>query len=75
MMTKEQFEVQDREGKKSSFARWKDEPMVRMVMAQLPPNESLDMILRAAFEAGWNSGSGHTAVSLVSSIMSADKRR
>jgi hypothetical protein len=74
MISKEQFEAQAAVNKKEGFAKWKDEPMTRMVLSQLPPNESLNMVLRAAFEAGFNNGSGYGMLTVIQSIMKEPPR-
>ena len=75
MMTKEQFEIKAARDKKAAFDRWMKEPMTRMVISQLPPNEQLEVILKAAFESGFNAGSGSTAGSFIESLLPMPGRR
>lgn len=45
----------------AAFDKWLSEPMVRICMAQIPAtdySDTLKLLLRSAFDAGFRSGSG-----------------
>ena len=58
--------------KKESFAKWMDEPMVRMGLSMIPKGDhedALKMVLQSAFQAGFAAGSGHMLSSMVESLL------
>lgn len=59
-----------------SFARWLAEPMTRMGISMIPAGEhrdTLQLLLRSAFDAGTQCGQGGFAVELLE-VMFKDRR-
>ena len=58
--------------KKESFAKWMDEPMVRMGLSMVPMGDhedALKMLLQSAFIAGFGAGSGSMLASVVEGLL------
>ena len=58
--------------KKEGFAKWMDEPMVRMGLSMIPKGDhedALKMLLQSAFQAGFGAGSGNMLASVVESVL------
>jgi len=63
--------------KKTAFAKWLDDPMVRLTMAAIPAGdqkEALRVLLESAFESGFNVGTGDVLTELVEAMIRKDKR-
>lgn len=57
---------------KAAFDKWLDEPMVRMGMSMVPAGDhkdTLQMLLRSAFDAGVGCGGADIAISLMTSLL------
>lgn len=65
---------------KAAFDKWLSEPMTRMGMSMVPAaekQEALLLLLRSAFNAGTEAGSGNTAGEFMSAILESmqDKKK
>jgi hypothetical protein len=68
-----------KERMKEAFGEWIADPAVRMCMSLIPSpaehGETLEMLLRSAYEAGFKNGGGSMAADMLGSIMKADASR
>jgi hypothetical protein len=69
MMTKEEMMKRTKEAQRSGFNRWMNEPMTRAMISMMPPSEHLEMLLKAAFECGFGSGSIDTVINIMENMM------
>lgn len=69
MISKEQHEAAIAKNKREGFDSFMKQPMTRAMISMLPPNENLEVMLRAAFEHGYGSGCVHTTITLMSMIV------
>lgn len=74
MMTKEQIQSRSDSAKREGFRRWMQEPMPRALISVIPPCEQLEVLLQAAYEAGFISGQGEIAVSFLEAMMKGPPR-
>jgi len=65
MLTKEQMKQRTDAAKRDSFNSWMNEPMVRAMISLMPPSEHLELLLRAAFDAGFGHGSVDAVIGLL----------
>lgn len=73
-ITKQQFEQKQLDAKNQGFRKWMQEPMTRALMSTVPACENLEVLLQAAFESGFGSGSGATAVSFLEHMLKGPPR-
>jgi hypothetical protein len=69
MITKEQMEAKDQAAKKVNFDRFMREPLTGAMLSIMPPSEHLEVLLRAAFESGFNAGNARGMINVFESIM------
>lgn len=74
MITKEQLQSRSDSAKREGFRRWMQEPMTRALISMIPPCEQLEVLLQAAYEAGFDSGAGETAISFLRDMMKGPPR-
>lgn len=56
----------------AAFARWLDDPLVRMAMASVPAGDNADafrLLLRSAFDAGSSAGQGTIAGEILAGML------
>lgn len=61
------------EAKKTMFAKWLDEPMVRMGLSTIPAGDRADalrLLLQSAFDAGFQAGSGNILGNFLEAMLS-----
>lgn len=65
------------EAKESAFKSFMLQPVIRLLMSKLPQTEPeiLETIMKEAFNSGFSSGSGFTAISMVEVVMKAEMKK
>jgi hypothetical protein len=72
----QQIEEQERksaERRDRDFGAWMDEPMTRMCISTIPPAErpeALSLLLKAAFDRGFQAGQANMITSVVDQMLS-----
>lgn len=76
MIDKTEVEKRSAIGKRDGFAKFLDDPMIRMGMSMIPAGdkqEALKMLLQSAFNSGFDHGSAMVAVSMVELLLKDKK--
>ena len=76
MINKQELDAKTVTGKKDGFAKFLEDPMVRMGMSMIPPGdkqEALSMLLQSAFNCGYDHGAAMVAVSMVEALLKDKK--
>lgn len=77
MSTREIFEAAAATSKKKGFDKWLDEPMTRALVSMIPETENKDIVravLQAAYNCGFDTGAGVTAVNFFETMLREPKR-
>lgn len=61
--------------RKEGFASFMDQPMVRGWLSLLPPSEHIELLLRAAYEAGHSAGTVLTTIEMMKMLMTDPRER
>lgn len=61
--------------KKEGFANFMAQPLTRAMVSMLPPSEHIEVLLRAAYEAGHSGGAVLTTIELMRIMMDRPPER
>lgn len=77
MLSAQDIEAKQAVARKAAFHKWMDQPMTKALIGLIPAaeNSPLELLLQAAYDAGFGHGAGATAVEFLTVIFDKQDRR